>query len=56
MSESPETLAPKPQRLMSLDALRGMTIAGMLLVNNPGTWSSDSIYRPRRTQHLPNHA
>jgi predicted acyltransferase len=46
MSEIPETLSPKPQRLMSLDALRGMTIAGMLLVNNPGTWSSDRIYWP----------
>ena len=27
------------QRLMSLDAFRGATIAGMILVNNPGTWS-----------------
>lgn len=31
-------------RLMSLDVFRGMTIAGMLLVNNPGTWSA--IYPP----------
>jgi len=28
------------QRLQSLDAFRGFTIAGMILVNNPGTWSS----------------
>jgi len=28
------------QRLLSLDAFRGATIAGMILVNNPGTWSS----------------
>jgi len=27
------------QRLLSLDAFRGATIAGMILVNNPGTWS-----------------
>ena len=31
-------------RLLSLDILRGITIAGMLLVNNPGTWSN--IYAP----------
>lgn len=31
-------------RLISLDAFRGMTIAGMVLVNNPGTWSA--IYGP----------
>lgn len=28
----------KPQRLLSLDAFRGFTIAAMLLVNNPGDW------------------
>src|SRR5688572_4459587 len=33
-------------RLVSLDAFRGITIAGMLLVNNPGTWSH--IYAPLR--------
>jgi predicted acyltransferase len=32
------------QRLLSLDAFRGITIAGMVLVNNPGSW--DSIYSP----------
>jgi len=33
--------APAPrQRLLSLDVFRGMTVAGMLLVNNPGTWSA----------------
>ncbi|MDA0683342.1 MAG: DUF5009 domain-containing protein [Bacteroidetes bacterium] len=33
-----------PRRLESLDALRGLTIAAMLLVNNPGSWSH--IYWP----------
>jgi predicted acyltransferase len=33
-------LAPKRERLLSLDVFRGLTIAGMLLVNNPGTWSA----------------
>ena len=31
-------------RLLSLDVLRGITIAGMILVNNPGSWGS--IYAP----------
>ena len=31
-------------RLISLDVFRGITIAGMVLVNNPGTWSA--IYWP----------
>src|SRR5947207_12702765 len=34
----------QPQRLISLDVFRGITIAGMVLVNNPGTWSH--IYWP----------
>lgn len=41
------TAAPMPpprERLVSLDVFRGITIAGMLLVNNPGTWSA--IYPP----------
>jgi predicted acyltransferase len=33
-----------PSRLVSLDVFRGITIAGMTLVNNPGTWSA--IYWP----------
>ena len=28
------------ERLLSLDVFRGITIAGMLLVNDPGTWSA----------------
>jgi predicted acyltransferase len=31
-------------RMLSLDVFRGITIAGMILVNNPGTWNS--IYWP----------
>ena len=31
-------------RLISLDALRGFTIAGMVIVNDPGSWSS--VYAP----------
>ena len=45
--EVTSTAAPMPppsERLMALDVFRGMTIAGMLLVNNPGTWSA--IYPP----------
>ncbi|MGB3393922.1 MAG: heparan-alpha-glucosaminide N-acetyltransferase domain-containing protein [Stenotrophomonas sp.] len=30
---------PTPTRYASVDALRGITVAAMLLVNNPGTWS-----------------
>ena len=33
-------------RLVSLDVYRGMTIAAMILVNNPGSWSS--VYAPLR--------
>ena len=33
-------LAPKRERLLSLDVFRGMTVAGMLLVNDPGSWSA----------------
>lgn len=31
-------------RILALDILRGITIAGMILVNNPGSWGS--IYAP----------
>jgi predicted acyltransferase len=33
-------------RLTSLDVFRGITIAGMILVNNPGSWSF--VYPPLR--------
>jgi predicted acyltransferase len=42
---SPKLFAANPaNRLVSLDVFRGITIAGMVLVNNPGTWSN--IYWP----------
>ncbi len=34
------------ERLVSLDAFRGITIAGMILVNNPGSWNY--VYPPFR--------
>ena len=34
----------RPKRLLALDILRGVTIAGMILVNNPGSWGH--IYAP----------
>ncbi len=36
----------KSERLISLDVFRGITITGMILVNNPGSWSN--IYPPLR--------
>lgn len=42
-----EQLQLTPQgRLISLDVFRGITIAGMILVNNPGSWSY--VYPPLR--------
>ena len=40
----PQQEAPGAGRLVSLDAFRGLTIAGMILVNNPGSWAH--IYPP----------
>ena len=36
--------ANTPKRLLALDILRGITIAGMILVNNPGSWGY--VYTP----------
>ena len=47
-------IAPAPAgsaRLLALDVFRGATVAGMLLVNNPGTWGA--IYPP--LDHVPWH-
>ncbi len=37
---------PKTNRYVALDVLRGMTVAGMILVNNPGSWGH--IFPPLR--------
>ena len=37
-------VAPATSRMLSLDVFRGITVAGMILVNNPGTWGA--IYSP----------
>src|SRR5437667_631306 len=42
-------VAATRERLVSLDVFRGITIAGMLLVNNPGSWGA--IYPP--LEHAP---
>jgi predicted acyltransferase len=34
-----ESVIVKPQRVLSVDVLRGLTIALMILVNDPGDWS-----------------
>src|ERR1700733_3123106 len=43
---SPSALMPviKPARLVSLDVFRGLTVAAMILVTNPGTYSA--VYWP----------
>ncbi len=41
--------APARERLLSLDVFRGITVAAMLLVNDPGSWGS--IYPP--LEHAP---
>ncbi len=38
------TETPAPNRLMSLDVFRGLTIAAMVIVNDPGDWGH--IYAP----------
>jgi predicted acyltransferase len=37
------------QRFLSLDVFRGLTVAGMILVNNPGSWSY--VYPPLEHAH-----
>src|SRR3954467_9042306 len=48
---TPSSTSNATARMLSLDAFRGMTVAGMILVNNPGTWSA--IYSP--LEHAPWH-
>src|SRR5881398_652340 len=40
----PEPVKATRERLLSLDVFRGLTVAGMLLVNDPGSWGA--IYPP----------
>jgi predicted acyltransferase len=50
LSYSPRLDSPplpvEPPRLASLDVFRGLTLAGMILVNHPGTWTY--VYPPLR--------
>ncbi|MCM1037203.1 MAG: DUF5009 domain-containing protein [Bacteroides sp.] len=39
-----DTATARPRRLLALDIMRGITIAGMIMVNNPGSWGH--IYTP----------
>ena len=51
MAKEKKSQAARSQRLMSLDVFRGMTVAFMIIVNNPGSWSH--IYAP--LEHSPWH-
>lgn len=42
--EQTATIKKPKSRILALDVLRGITIAGMIMVNNPGSWGS--IYAP----------
>lgn len=42
-TDNTTTKAAKSQRVLSVDILRGLTIAGMILVNNPGGPEEDSF-------------
>src|SRR5687767_6358987 len=44
-----KTPSLKSTRFLSLDVFRGMTVAGMILVNTPGSW--EYVYAPLR--HAP---
>jgi predicted acyltransferase len=39
-SQTTDNREPRTRRIPALDAFRGATVAAMLLVNNPGTWSA----------------
>ncbi len=49
MQPTPSTLPPQQQRLTSLDAFRGATMAFMVLVNTAGT--GEFVYPPLRHAH-----
>ncbi len=43
---TPQRVAATSGRWLGLDALRGLTIAAMILVNNPGRWGPTYQYEP----------
>lgn len=45
-SEQQKYTKHESTRILSLDVMRGITIAGMILVNNPGSWNY--VYAPLR--------
>ena len=42
--EQVKPIEKKKSRILAIDILRGITIAGMIMVNNPGSWGH--IYTP----------
>ena len=38
--ENAVTLKKPKSRILAIDILRGITIAGMIMVNNPGSWGA----------------
>ena len=44
MVDTVEAVQKPKSRILALDILRGITIAGMIMVNNPGSWGA--IYAP----------
>jgi predicted acyltransferase len=46
LAENQLSLPVVSSRLLSLDVFRGITVAAMILVNNPGSWAN--IYPPLR--------
>ena len=51
MHTESKQLSKQPKgRLLALDILRGITIAGMILVNNPGSWAKSMLPPPRRVE------
>lgn len=44
LSGASQPARPRAERLVALDAFRGIAIAGMILVNNPGRWRP--VYAP----------
>jgi predicted acyltransferase len=45
------TAAVGARRLVSLDAMRGLTVAGMILVNNPGSWTDGYAWLAHSAWH-----